>query len=167
MESGGHDLFLARPPPTLIHEIDSMKATELKGATHRQLLEHLNAFLDYYQNHWRIHGQAVGPVFSSTGFLVPIYEYITGSTDESEPYRLLQGFDNKSLEVDRELRQLARRAMDSKDVAAAFNGAAIGIDILQQLKDTNSGRAFLSQLRDFLNSYGYRSNVLDFSEPTW
>lgn len=153
--------------PTLIHEIDAMKATELKGATQSQLLKHLDSFLQYYQNHWRIHGQAVGPVFTSTGFLVPIYENITGSTDEAEPYRLLQGFDNKSLEVDRELRQLARRARDTVHVASAFEGAILGIDILRQLKDTDDGRDFLPHLHDFLDTYGHRSNVLDFSEPTW
>jgi pyruvate,water dikinase len=153
--------------PTLIREIDAMKATDLKGANHDQLLKHLDSFLEYYQNHWRIHGQAVGPVFNSTSFLVPIYENITGSTDEAEPYRLLQGFDNKSLEVDRELRQLARSAMESRDVAAAFDGTALAIDILRKLSDTDDGREFLLHLQGFLDFYGHRSSVLDFSEPTW
>jgi phosphohistidine swiveling domain-containing protein len=153
--------------PTLIREIEAMKATELKGATHNQLLKHLDSFLEYYQNHWRIHGQAVGPVFTCTGFLVPIYEIITGSTDEAEPYRLLQGFDNKSLEVDRELRQLANRARDTVNVASAFDAAALGIDIIRPLKETDDGRIFLTHLQDFLETYGHCSNVLDFSEPTW
>jgi pyruvate,water dikinase len=69
--------------------------------------------------------------------------------------------------VDSELRQLARRAGENTDVAAVFDTATIGRDILQPLQATDNGRAFLSHLQVFLDSYGHRSNSLDLSEPTW
>ncbi|MBI2856650.1 MAG: hypothetical protein HYX93_07375, partial [Chloroflexi bacterium] len=69
--------------------------------------------------------------------------------------------------VDRELRQLARIARESPEVAAVFDEAGMGRDISQQLKATNPGRAFLSHLQAFLGSYGHRSNALDLCEPTW
>ena len=153
--------------PTLLRETDAMKATNLKGASRQELLGHLEGFLDYYQNHWRIHMQAVGPVFQATSFLSPLYQEITGSQDESKPYRLLQGFDNKSLEVDRELRRLARRAREDAQVTAVFTEATETTGIVNRLETTPEGQGFLAEIQRFLDTYGYRSTALDLSEPTW
>ena len=153
--------------PTLTRNIQAMQDTDLRNASRQQLLHHLDAFLAHYQEQWRVHMQAVGPVFTSTGFLVPLFQRITGSTDESEPYRLLQGFDNKSLEVDCALRQIARRARDDAEVAAIFDDASSSLDLLQHLQATSAGEAFMTHLQAFLDTYGHRSSALDLSYPTW
>lgn len=153
--------------PTLLQEIEAMKRTNLEAASRDEIVQHLKTFLDYYKNHWRIHMQAVGPVFQSTSFLSPLYQEITGSNEESEPYLLLQGFDNKSLEVDRALRQLARGAKEDNEVAKIFFESTQTAAILDRLRTIPVGRSFIDKLNRFLETYGFRSVALDLSEPTW
>ncbi len=153
--------------PTLIRETDAMKATNLQGATHQQLLRHLAEFIELDQKHWYFHGLAVGPVFYSTSLLFPLYAQITGSKDETEAYRLLQGFDNKSLETDREVLKLAQLAREAPSVASAFASSASPETLPRTLQTTPAGRDFLSHLTAFLDFYGHRSPLLQVSEPTW
>jgi len=153
--------------PTLVRETDAMKAVDLRGATRQALLHHLEEFIELDQKHWYFHGLAVGPVFYVTSLLFPLYAEITGSKDETEAYRLLQGFDNKSLETDRELRKLAQQAREDKGVATAFAETSDWQALRKRLQATPAGEAFLARLQAFLDYYGHRSALLNIAEPTW
>ncbi|MSQ40966.1 MAG: hypothetical protein EXR55_04785, partial [Dehalococcoidia bacterium] len=153
--------------PTLVRETDAMKAVDLQAATRQDLLRHLEEFIALDQKHWYFHGLAVGPIMYATSLLFPLYAQITGSQDETEAYRLLQGFDNKSLETDRELRTLAQQARKDKGVATAFAEVSDWQALRKRLQATPAGEAFLARLQAFLDYYGNRSALLNIAEPTW
>lgn len=72
-------------------------------------------------------------------------------------YRLLQGLDNKTLESDRKLWQLSRKAMVKPEVRKVLEERAAA-DVVGGLEKTTEGEAFLSELRGFLEEYGQRGH---------
>jgi pyruvate,water dikinase len=91
----------------------------------------------------------------------------TEAEGELAAYRLLQGFDNKTLEAGRALWRLSRTALASPPVRAAIQGHAAS-DVLSALEREPEYASFLADLRSYLRAYGQRSaSVLDLAAPTW
>src|ERR687885_952920 len=68
-------------------------------------------------------------------------------------YRLLQGFENKTVEGGRALWQLSRRALASAAVRKVLEEEAAA-DVLPALERTPEGRGFLDELHAYLDTWG-------------
>ncbi|MBN1179437.1 MAG: hypothetical protein JXD18_09510 [Anaerolineae bacterium] len=83
-----------------------------------------------------------------------------------DAHRLLQGFDNKTLEMGRALWHL-------RDVAATcpFVRRVLAdlpaVDVCAALTGFEEGERFLDELRAFLAAYGRRSDLWDWGHPSW
>lgn len=91
-----------------------------------------------------------------------------GDTKQAlEVYRLLQGFDNKTLAGDHALRQLSRQALASPAVYRTLQESAAA-GVLIALEASPEGRSFLTALQVYLDLYGQRSTkMLELDAPTW
>lgn len=80
---------------------------------------------------------------------------------------LLSGVENKTLEVNRALEELADRVRSVPELASAF--AAYSPESLwPALEGQPAGRAFLVELRAFIDHYGHREAIIStVLQPTW
>ena len=151
--------------PRLMRDLAYMRSTDLAAPSDARFLELLDEFLDLGQHHWYIHALTVGPLMNATGRLATLYEEIMGSGDEADPYRLLAGYPNKTLEADLALRDLAAGARRSEEVREAFLRPPDRV--LDALAFSAPGMVFRQGLDAFLDTYGYRSLGTDISDPSW
>jgi pyruvate,water dikinase len=81
---------------------------------------------------------------------------------------LLSGVESKTLEANRALEELAARVRSDPALAAIFSRQEGGA-LWSALEEEPAGRAFLADLRVFLDRYGHRetASALLVSQPTW
>ena len=91
---------------------------------------------------------------------------ILGLKDRFAP--LLSGVDNRTLEANRALEELAVEIRSDPDLAALF-GSQDSEHLLAALRQEAPGRAFLARFQAFLDAYGHREtgSPLLVSQPTW
>src|SRR5688500_13720732 len=80
-----------------------------------------------------------------------LYRYLFGQENAFGAYRLLQGFENKTVEGGLALWQLSRRALAIPAVRAVLEQRAAA-EVLAALEETPEGRAFLGELRAYLDA---------------
>ena len=129
-------------------------------------MAHLDASLERLKRIWKIHFLVAFPMLLSISMFDDFYRDLFGDEDAFQAYRLLQGFDNKTLESNRELWGLSRKAVNDPTVRAVFETVPAG-EIIATLKTTEPGRAFLGQLDVFLNAYGRRGDTWGLRLPGW
>ncbi len=76
-----------------------------------------------------------------------------------------QGFDNKTLEVDRGIWDLSRLARQSEEVRAIIEGRAN--NIMAAFASAKGGPQFLDVLNDFLNGHGKRGAMCGICHTSW
>ena len=153
--------------PKLVRDLEYMRSLDLKSATDAQLTRYLEEFIEIQREHWYIHFLTVFPVSGATEQMADHYREIMGEAPDEEPYLLLQGIDNKSLETDRALQSLADEARVRPEVAAVFTKEPEPSGIISELAGLPQGQEFLARLDDFLSVYGYRPIGFDFVFPSW
>jgi phosphohistidine swiveling domain-containing protein len=123
---------------------------------------------------WDIHMLVMFPAYTAISQFDDLYRDLFGAgggpaADPGQPfgaYRLLQGFDNKTLEADRALWQLSRRALAVPEVRRVLaSGPAAGV--AAALEACAGGPPFLGELRAFLRTYGERGDKWGLSHPYW
>ncbi len=151
--------------PTILRLTDEIDALDLTGdaASASAALERLVAI---NREIWQIHFQIVFPKLAAGERLSGIYTEVTGTADEMEPYRCLQGIPNKSIETDRALWELAQQARALPGVAAVLAAGSPG-EALAELDRDPEGRAWKERFEAFLGEYGRRAQAMDLSAPTW
>ena len=95
-----------------------------------------------------------------------LYRELFGPDSEFDAYRLLQGFENKTVESGRALWQLSRRALEVPSVRAILEQEPPEIS-LAALDAAPDGRTFLTLLRGYLEAWGQRGDRWGWSFPSW
>ncbi len=151
--------------PELLQLTDEIDALDVTGddASAAAALERLVAI---NRDIWRIHFLVVFPKLAAGERFSGVYTEVTGTADEMEPYRCLQGIPNKSIETDRALWDLAQQARGVPAVAQAL-AAGSPADALAALDRDAEGRAWKERFQAFLDEYGRRAQAMDLSAPTW
>ena len=151
--------------PELVRLTEEIDALDMTGddASALAAMERLVAII---QEIWRSHFLVVFPKLGAGERFSGIYTELTGTSDEMEPYRCLQGIPNKSLETDRALWELAQEARARPAVAEALSHgtAAAALDALDHSPE---GRAWCDRFNVFLGEYGDRAQAMDLCAPTW
>ena len=153
--------------PLLKRNLEYMRSLDLASATGGELVGYLDEFLGINVKHWEIHGQVVSPLTRAVERMASLYREIMGPVPDEEPYMLLQGIDNKSLETDRALQALAEEARARPDVAQVLTEEPASEAIVGKLADVNQGPEFLRKLEEFLHVYGLRPTGFDYVFPSW
>ncbi len=132
-------------------------------------LDDLLAFIDKTHEQrkrmWDIHMQVVMPVMGVASRFAETFEQLLGKSG-GEPYLLLQGFENKSVESGKALWELSRRALTRPDVAKTI-AETPREELAVALQGTPGGRAFWAELQQFLNEYGWRTDAFELADPAW
>lgn len=153
--------------PVVERNLGYMRGVDIALVSSAQLLDYLDEFLELHKEHWRIHGLVVTPLHTAVERMASLYREIMGPVPDEEPYLLLQGIDNKSLETDRALHSLADEARRSRGVVALFVQEGSPEAIMTRLSASREGMDFLKKLQQFLSVYGYRPTGFDYIFPSW
>lgn len=140
---------------------------DLRGSSAPALRLHLDDMVARLSRLWEIHFELLFPMVLAISEFDELFRDLMGSEDNFESYRLLQGFDNRTVDGSRALWDLSRRALGSLRVRSALrDGEPAGVPAA--LEASPEGAAFLAELRAYLAEYGQRSNdPLDLGEPSW
>jgi pyruvate,water dikinase len=106
------------------------------------------------------------PLYRAIGDFARLYRDLFGRVSALEAYRLLQGFDNKTLDMGRGLWQLSRKARRMPAVRAVLEGQAAAA-VLPALERAPEGRGFLTDLHAYLQEYGQRGATWGLDTPSW
>ncbi len=130
---------------------------DLRGASMPELLAHLDETENRMKRLGEIHFLIGLPFLLAISLFDDLYRDLFGAKNALDAYKLLQGFDNKSLEVGRELWKLSREALDAPEVRGVLEEKAAS-EVIPELEKSAGGRAFLTDLRTYLNEYGQRGD---------
>ncbi len=131
-----------------------------------ELLAHLRETNDRHNRVWQIHFLQTLPVYMAMSTFDDLYQDLFGTDNGLVAYRLMQGFDNKTVEMGRALWKLSRQVLGSPMLSAALaeSGAS---NVFAALEQSNEGRAFLADFHAFLDVYGRRGEKLGVGFITW
>ena len=157
-------------------------AFDLSAAPMPALVEHLDAVIVARERLWDIHFLVWFPAYTAISLFEEFYRETFGGEDVAstapaqatssvqaqafDVYRLLQGFDNKTIETTHALWALSRRALTLPTVCLALQAKSTAA-ILAALEENAEGRAFLADLGAYLDEYGQRGDKWVISVPSW
>jgi pyruvate,water dikinase len=140
---------------------------DLQGATLPQLVAHLDHSVARFNRLWEIHFRIAIPMILAMSLFDDLYRDLFGNEDAFGAQRLTQGLPNKSLEADQALWRLSRRALALPEVRRVLEEEAAA-GVVAALAQTAAGRAFLAELRAYLNEYGQRgADFLNLAGLSW
>lgn len=143
--------------PEIQRSLAEMRSFDLQGAALTDLIRHWDRTVALAERTWRIHFDIALPMLLAMSMFSDTYVDLFGNEHTFDVYRLLQGFDNKSLETDRALWTLSRTARSTPTVYDVLTTHA-DHEVIPLLEQTVEGRNVLAELYLFLEEYGRRSD---------
>lgn len=152
--------------PEIQQIIAELRAYDLAGAPTPELIQHLDRTVQRMGRLWEIHFLLAFPMLLGLSLFDDFYRDLFGDEDAFQAYRLLQGFENKTLESNQALWALSRRAVAEPAVRQVFETLEVG-EVSLALQESVPGRAFLAELQAYLDAYGHRGDTWGLSVPGW
>ena len=153
--------------PELQRTYDDWAKFDLKSASTEALVARLEVAGELFRRIWQIHFELLVPAMVGFSEFRILYGQLFPEQGDLAAYKLLQGFNNKSLEAGRAIWQLSRTVVANPALSALFRGTAPDA-IAAQLPATDGGTAFLAEAEKVLATYGRRSDtVQELADPSW
>lgn len=152
--------------PEIRAMIDKWDSFDVTAASTGELVEFFEQMWEESQRLWEIHFQIVIPVYVALALFDDLYHDLFAHEGVFESQKLLQGYDNKALEVGRGLWELSRSASASQDVRKVIDERAPS-DVVAALAETADGRAFQQELDAFLAQHGQRGSMWGICHTSW
>ena len=136
------------------------------GASMPALLDFIDETHSQRARAWDIHMQVVIPVMGAANRFAEVYEQLLGKPDGNEPYLMLQGFDNLTVESGAALWRLSRRALAEPAIARLIADTPVE-RLPEELPRSPEGSAFWEEFQRYLDQYGWRSDAFELADPAW
>ncbi len=151
--------------PEIERHLAYWEGFDLHGAPTSALVAHLDETLARMTRMWEIHFVLHYPMHRAIKQFTSLHQELFGSS-ELDAYQLLQGFDNRTIQMGRALWVLSRQALADHPVVEAIQSYAAA-DALAVLGRSAEGRAFLEDLTKYLKEYGCRREKLSLEHTSW
>ena len=152
--------------PALEAHWDFWREFDLEGADDAALAAHTEESIQRGSHLYEIHFRMGAPMWFALDEFVTCYCDLFPEKSELDAHRLLQGFDNKTLEIGRALWRLSRLARAEEAVYQILLERPAQ-EVAAALHTFAEGRAFWQEVWAFLETYGHRANLWDWCRPTW
>jgi pyruvate,water dikinase len=136
------------------------------SSTLSQLVDALDDSVERTRRLYEIHFLIWLPFMAAISLFDDLHRDLLGGDSEFDAYRLLQGFENKTVQSGRALWQLSRRALQVAAVRAVVEQEPAEA-VTAALGDTQEGRRFLHLLDEYLQTWGQRGDRWGWSFPSW
>jgi pyruvate,water dikinase len=152
--------------PEIKAHLDWWKAFDLRGASMGDLKKHLQETIDRGARLWEVHFHIVFPAYLAISKFDDLHRDLFGDDGAFSGFRLLQGFDNKTLETGNALWALSRKARAEPVVRQVFERHEPA-EVMKALADAPEAKVFLSEFRAYLDQYGQRGDTWGLGYPSW
>lgn len=115
---------------------------------------------------WDLHMQTVIPVVGAASRFAEVYEQLLGKPAGNEPYLMLQGYENLTVESGKALWRLGRRALAEPAVARLIADTPTE-RLPEELQRSPEGSAFWEEFQRYLDRFGWRSDAYELADPAW
>jgi pyruvate,water dikinase len=131
-----------------------------------EILARLGELRQRMVDFWQVHGR-INFVLIAGAEYCDFYDEVMQPEDPTEAYQSIQGWETQSVAASRGLWSLSRTIEASEALRQQFADLD-GNELLSELATTGEGQAFLADLREYLDEFGWRSDaVYDIADPTW
>jgi phosphohistidine swiveling domain-containing protein len=152
--------------PSLVPMLQKARSANYGEMSEAELLATLDEYLKNVIYMWTIHGWINLSLVPATA-LIEFYNQEMQPADPTEAWQLLQGYPTKSVEASAGLWQLSRLVKDRPELRNRFEELDPRT-IVGALEESEEGRAFLSELRAYLEEFGWRSDgIYELADTTW
>ncbi len=141
-----------------------LQALDLADASDAEVGAMLDEAITITEELWTIHFRIAFPMLLSMQLFDEFYVDLFGGAD-ADAHALLLGAVSSSVEAGFGLADLATSARDA-GLEAMFRDTDID-RLLPALEASVQGRAFLAELRAYLDTYGLRQDLFELATPTW
>ena len=134
------------------------------------LVEHLERTLDRTTDLYEVHYLMGAPMWFAIDEFVDFYTDLFPGSAALDAHRLLQGFDNQTLRLNRSLWQLSRLAACHPALVEAIETrppASLYAWLQAAVRQDETLQDFVQALETFLDNYGRRSSLWDWGYPSW
>lgn len=152
--------------PEIKQHIAAWDAFDPAGKSREALLAHLDDTWDRTGRIWELHFRIVLPLYTAISEFDELYRGLFEDAGPLDSYRLLEGFPNMTVEVGQALWNLSRRALAEPQVLEVLRDRSPEF-VVAGLRESEAGRAFLDELREYLAHYGRRSDKWAIGAPSW
>jgi pyruvate,water dikinase len=139
---------------------------DLRGASTPSLVAHLEETTKRLRRLWHMHFQIVLPVYMAMSLFDDLYRDLFRGETAFDSFKMLQGFENKTLAAGQALGALARTVRTDPELQSVFQGHQ-PTAVMDALTATSTGRAFQNELRKYLETYGQRGDKWGVGYRTW
>jgi len=147
---------------------DHYRLTDFDSMSAEELVAELNHLVEARVRCGQLHTMAILPWLMGMTNLIGTVHELTGG-DDLAAVRLVQGYGNKSVEAGKGLWKLSRLAASIPGVSESLLSLrdTPAQEQLAALAEVPAAQAFLDEFRNFLDEFGWRSGLFEFSAPTW
>ena len=153
--------------PKVKEHLAYLEGFDLAGASADQFRAHLDEVVYRHGQLWSIHFQTVLPAMVAMSLFEEFYREIFAPESTFDAFKLTQGFENLTVKAGHELWRLSRRGAASPAVRSVLANTEVPA-IISALEGSSDGRAFLAELRGYLEEYGQRGaeQFFELAEPS-
>ena len=153
--------------PDVLARGERILSFDYDGSSTSEVAAFVHTFYDELVDVWDIHMRVNIPPMNAVFGLEEFLGEVLGEDAIAQSRLLLQGFENKSIELGRALWELSRWVRSVDGLAEAVANARVR-DGEVQLGDHASADEFQERLRAFLDVYGWRSDVFaEVGSQSW
>ncbi len=153
--------------PDVLARIERILSFDYDGSSTSEVAAFVHTFYDEFVDVWDIHMRVNIPPMNAVFGLEELLAEVLGDDAVAQSRLLLQGFENKSVELGRALWELSRWLRSVEGLAEAVASARVR-DGEIELSDHASEEEFGERLRAFLEVYGWRSDVfVEMGSRSW
>ncbi len=147
---------------------------DLSAASLPELMAHLDESIGRVRSLSEIHHEITILAVLAPSLFYDLYQDLfgegsaAGTEDPFLAYRMLQAFDNKTLQMSRILWELSRQALALPPIRQVFQDHTPA-EVIPALERLPQGRQFLIELQAFLDAHGQRNTtqILELDAPVW
>ncbi len=153
--------------PELKRGWETWATKDLAGASDGELTAIAREGVAWYARIWAIHFEMLIPVMLGASLFQETYTELFPDREPLSAFKLVQGYDNMSLEAGREMWLIARDAAGDAKVAKVIRETPVP-ELWAALKAAPEAASITSRLEKYLNAYGRRSdNVQELATVSW
>jgi len=144
------------------------KYEDIKKLSNIDLLDLFDDYMQVDRMQWGVHMELMVPAYYLFGLFDQMCRELLGFGHTDPLFaKLMAGFDSMLFRFNEEIWRLGNRAAEL-GLGELFSATEDSEELLSKLEDSDAGRKWLKEYRDFLEVHGWRNErMLDWATPNW
>lgn len=144
------------------------KYEDIKKLSNIDLLDLFDDYMQVDRRVWDVHMEMMAPAYYLFGLFDQMCRELLGFGHTDPLFaKLMAGFDSMVFRFNKEIWRLGTRAVEL-GLGQLFQATADNEALLSKLEESDAGRKWLNEYREFLEVHGWRGErMIDWATPNW